>query len=80
MEPNAHNRTRIAAAGMVSIAAVRRYFAGLPVRSTTVARVRCAIALLGLPDREERQLDANPGGQRPGAIRTQTDKRAQKSG
>ncbi len=56
--PTAHDYVLIAGTGMVSVAAVRRYFAGKPVRSTTLARVHYALAALGMPDRIPAEPDA----------------------
>ena len=51
MKPPSHVQNRIAAVGVLSNAAVHRYFAGLPVRPLTLARIERALSILRLPDR-----------------------------
>jgi hypothetical protein len=50
-----HDARRIAAEAIVHDSTVRRYFAGLAIRSTCRARIDAALKRLGLPEPQPRE-------------------------
>ncbi len=56
---NAHEERRVAVAATCDPRTVRRYFAGRPIRPTSAARIRAALAALAIRDPQQRAAEEN---------------------